>query len=221
MAWDLSRQQARWSLFLSQFDFQLSYKARTTNHADALFRHPDLNEGVESDNKAQTLLPSKLFTESSKTLVEPSKDRHVKATEIISLDILSLIQHSHAGHNLLVNVALNKLLEKGPQAMKRDLGKWTHQDRVTRRNGYTCMPKDDLLQWMIVRTHHDTMATGHLGQAKTLELVQHHYWWPSMTKFVHQYVDGCTICQSTRNLPHRTYLPIQPLETMNVPWCFV
>ena len=44
-ACDLSRRQARWSLFLSRFDFTLSYKARSTNHADPLSRHPDLNGG--------------------------------------------------------------------------------------------------------------------------------------------------------------------------------
>ena len=42
-----------------------------------------------------------------------------------------------------------------------------------------------------------------------------------MTKFVHQYVDGCATCQSTKNLPHRTHPPIQPLETTNAPWCFI
>ena len=88
---DLSRRQARWSLFLSQFDFQLSYKAGTTNHADALSRRPDLSEGVESDNKAQTLLPSKLFSTSSKTLIHSNEDRHVKATEITLSTLLSLI----------------------------------------------------------------------------------------------------------------------------------
>lgn len=74
---------------------------------------------------------------------------------------------------------------------------------------------------MIVKTHHDNMATGHPGRTKTLELVQRYYWWPSMTKFVHQYVDGCATCQSMKNLPHRTHPPIQPLETTNAPWCFI
>ena len=37
--------QACWSLFLSRFDFTLTYKAGSTNHADPLSRHPDLNGG--------------------------------------------------------------------------------------------------------------------------------------------------------------------------------
>ena len=42
-----------------------------------------------------------------------------------------------------------------------------------------------------------------------------------MTKFVHEYVDRYAICQSTKNLMHKTQPPIQPLETTNVPWCFI
>ena len=42
-----------------------------------------------------------------------------------------------------------------------------------------------------------------------------------MTKFVHNYVDGCAVCQSTKNLTHKTRPPIQPLETTNIPWRFI
>ena len=187
---------------MSRFDFTLSYKARSTNHSDALSRHPDLSEGVESDNKSQILLPSRLFNNSSKILVNPSQNIHVKATESVSSDLISLIQHSRSEHDIITDAALTKLLREGPQAMRGDLGKWTHSDRITRQNGYICVPKDDLIRRTIIKTHHDTMAAGHPGKAKTLELVQQHYWWQNMTKFVHKYVDGCATCQSTKNLTH-------------------
>ena len=157
---------------MSRFDFTLSYKAGSTNHADPLSRRPDLSGGVESDNKSQILLLSRLFNSSSQTLVDTIPSVHVKATEIISLDLISLIQHSCTEHELLVNVALNKLLKEGPQAMQGALGEWTHQDRITRRNGYICIPKDDLIRRTIVKTHHNAIALGHPGRAKTLELVQ-------------------------------------------------
>ena len=116
---------------MSRFDFTLSYKAGSTNHADPLSRRPDLSGGVESDNKSQILLLSRLFNSSSQTLVDTIPSVHVKATEIISLDLISLIRHSCAEHELLVNVALNKLLKEGPQAMQGALGEWTHQDGIT------------------------------------------------------------------------------------------
>ena len=122
MACDLLWSQARWSLFLSRFDFTLSYKAGSTNHADPLSRRPDLSEGVESDNKSQILLSSKLFNNPNQTLVDSVPSVHVKATEITSLDLISLIQHLHLEHDLLVDIALNKLLKEGPQAMRGALG---------------------------------------------------------------------------------------------------
>ena len=72
-----------------------------------------------------------------------------------------------------------------------------------------------------MKTHHDAITLGHPRRAKTLELVQQHYWWSSMTKFVHNYVDGCAICQLTKNLIYKMQPPIQPLETTNVPWYFI
>ena len=122
MACDLSQCQAHWSLFLSRFDFTLSYKARSTNYADPLSRHLDLSEGVESDNKSQILLLSRLFNNSSQTLVGSTTNVHVKATEIALSDLISLIRHLHSEHDLLVNIALNKLLKEGPQAMWGALG---------------------------------------------------------------------------------------------------
>ena len=219
--YDLSQLQACWSLFLSRFDFLLSYKARSTNHADSLSRCPDLSEGVESNNKAQTLLPARLFSDSNKTLVELNKEVHVKATKIISSDLISLIQHSYLECNLLIDIALDKLLKEGPQAMRGDLEKWTHKDGITQRNSYICVPKDNLIYWTIVKTHYDAIVVRHPGRAKTLELVQQRYWWSSMTKFIHKYMNRCTVCQSTKNLTYKTWPPIQPLETTNTPWQFI
>ena len=105
-------------------------------------------------------------------LVDTTPSVHVKATKIISSDLISLIRHSCAEHELLVDVALNKLLKEGPQAMRGALGEWTHQDGITRHNGYICVLKDDLIRRTIVKTHHDAIALGHPGRAKTQELVQ-------------------------------------------------
>ncbi|ETW82813.1 hypothetical protein HETIRDRAFT_15191, partial [Heterobasidion irregulare TC 32-1] len=57
----LSQRHACWSLYLSRFNFTLSYNTGSTNHSNALFRHLDLSERMESDNKAQILLLAKLF----------------------------------------------------------------------------------------------------------------------------------------------------------------
>ena len=69
----------------------LSYKFSSTNYVDSLSRHPDLSEKVESNNKAQTLLLSRLFSDSNKILVKSDKDMHVKAIQIVLSNLLFLI----------------------------------------------------------------------------------------------------------------------------------
>src|SRR5713226_4043865 len=43
-------------------------------------------------------------------------------------------------------------------------------------------------------------------------MVKQQYWWPEMCKFVFDYVDGCAICQSTKNLPNQPSVPLSPIS---------
>jgi len=57
MSQKLNRQQARWALYLSQFNFTLKHvPGKSMGKADGLSRRPDWQEGVEKDNKDQTLI---------------------------------------------------------------------------------------------------------------------------------------------------------------------
>src|SRR5712692_3120362 len=63
--------------------------------------------------------------------------------------------------------------------------------------------------------HHNPLPAGHPGQFKMLEMVRQQYWWPRMQKFIFNYVDGCAICQSTKNLPNRPSVPLSPISPDN------
>src|SRR5712692_1981683 len=43
-------------------------------------------------------------------------------------------------------------------------------------------------------------------------MVKQQYWWPKMQKFIFDYVDGCVICQLTKNLPNRPSIPLTPIS---------
>ena len=59
---NLNRQQARWALYLSCFDFHLEHKAGSLMaKADTLSRCADLKKGIESNNKDVTLLKPEFF----------------------------------------------------------------------------------------------------------------------------------------------------------------
>jgi len=53
----LNQRQARWTLCLSQFDFTLKHiPEKSMEKADGLSRRLDWQEGIENDNKDQTLI---------------------------------------------------------------------------------------------------------------------------------------------------------------------
>jgi len=57
MSQKLNRRQARWALYLSQFNFVLKHvPGKSMGKADRLSRRPDGQEGVERDNEDQTLI---------------------------------------------------------------------------------------------------------------------------------------------------------------------
>jgi len=58
----LNRRQARWSLYLSEFDLNLIHIPGTQMvQSDALSRRADLAPDTDDDNDDRTLLPDSLF----------------------------------------------------------------------------------------------------------------------------------------------------------------
>ena len=60
-AQSLNCRQARWSLFLSRFQFTISHRAGSLNRADHLTWRSDHEEGVEFDNSNTTVLHPSVF----------------------------------------------------------------------------------------------------------------------------------------------------------------
>jgi hypothetical protein len=80
-AQNLSRRQARWSLFLTRFNFLIRHRPRKTMlRADPLSRRSDHEKGVNSDNKGQTLLKPEFFA--IKAML-PAHESHVSDSELL------------------------------------------------------------------------------------------------------------------------------------------
>ena len=59
--------------------------------------------------------------------------------------------------------------------------------------------KDEVLRVEIIWLHHDVPIVRHGGKWKTTELVIRNYWWPGIIRDMGKYVEGCNICQRTKN----------------------
>ncbi|KAK6212977.1 hypothetical protein QIS74_03097 [Colletotrichum tabaci] len=77
--------------------------------------------------------------------------------------------------------------------------------------GRLVIPEVPTLQTEILRRHHDDPRSGHMGTAKTLELVTRKFHWENIGKSVQDYVRSCQACQGVRTPRHKPYGQLQPL----------
>jgi hypothetical protein len=206
---DLSPRQARWYAKLLHYNLEFIHQpAAKSARSDALSRNPEWKP-LERDNQGVTLL--KPHWDGSPTIKQISHDpllrSIVKATDYDSEVIQALhILKQHDNGNL-----------------KQALQDWTIHEGLILYQGQVYVPKDLEIKRKILERHHDAPWAGHPGREKTLDLVSRNYWWPSMTQFIHQYVDECLECQRNKILPRkpqhlmgRHEIPDQPWECISV-----
>jgi len=82
----LNRQQARWALFLSRFNFVLKHvPGSRIGKADGLSRRPDWRKGIERDNEDRTLVKAEWL-----------RKARVKKVLIEGVDLLNKVRESKA-----------------------------------------------------------------------------------------------------------------------------
>ena len=84
--------------------------------------------------------------------------------------------------------------------------------------GKIYVPQNEQLHQDIIKMNHDNLAAGHPGQRGTLASVGQEFTWPGISNTVHQYVEGCVTCQSTKNDTYPTMVPLQPTEIPDRPF---
>ena len=203
-AQDLSRRQARWSLWLSRFDFTLTHKPGTTNtRADPLSRMPDHKVLDGEDNQGQIVLRPERFAQIAATLSEEDPlEEQIRKSVQREAEVLS---------------GLESLRKHGPRKLTNGLLEWEVVNDLVYHRGKLYIPNDTALRQAIVRQCHDTVTAGHPGKHGTLELVSRYYWWPSMSAFVAKYVEGCDRCQRYKPAAHPP-APLQPHDVPEGPW---
>jgi len=188
----LNQRQIRWSLFLSKFDFRISYRPGAKGgKPDALSRRPDYK--TEHQLTFGSIVKPDSFccalNENVKNLIDAqNKDKYCR-------DVLSKIRN----HSKEVKSSLFNLVD----------GVLHFQKRII-------VPSS--IKARILKSFHDGPTSGHQGVDRTLEKLKRYYWWPNMSKDVHNYVLSCKICGRSKIRRHKPYGKIQPLPIPTKPW---
>ena len=198
----LTRRQARWSLFLGEFWFQIEYRKGSENTiADALSRRPDLQLTEEEKvGKAPPLLSKEHFV-------------HLNKLTAVVLSLLEQIKEGYTTDQFIQGS--EGLLKKDADTLKDE--NWDVIDGIWLYDEMIYVP-DGLSRLAVLRRCHDEAHAGHFGFRKTLELIRREFYWPLMTGYVQHYVDSCEVCNRAKNTTHKPYGLLQPVAITCRPW---
>jgi transposase InsO family protein len=207
---NLNRRQARWSEFLSRFDFKIQYRpGKAGGKPDALTRRSeDLPKGGDERLRNMEQLVIKPFNLSSLLL-------YADNLPVPDLENLWTTAYEEDPFPNAVLESLNQHARSHPKVSLADCSR--RGDRLLFRDRLW-VPNYDPLRLEILRTHHDIPAAGHPGRSKTLELISRSYFWPELRKDVDRYVANCHTCQRSRTGRHAPFGILRPLPIPTRPW---
>ena len=205
---ELNRRQARWSEFLSEFQFKIQYRPgkqgtkpdsltcragdlpdskdeRTQHQHQVVLKPANLGEDVlkASRLRACVILAEAAFPdeEASDSSASPITDLNY-AQDDLATAIIETLQEG--GRN-----APSQYREK-LRTLGVSLADCTFNDSQLRYKGKLWVPQIDDLILTIIKEHHDAPSAGHPGRHKTYELLQRSYYWPHMQDSIRRFTNS-------------------------------
>ena len=196
---DLSRRQARWSEFLSQYDFDIQYvKGEDNTVADGMSRYPD---------DIPDVLAAVMGLSRSREQPGVSGMEVVAATFSIALDpeVLQGIKEGYKVDEYCIKLRSNIQSIEGAR-LDTDSGLLYLGQRLV-------IPRDPKLRESLYRLAHDSL--GHFGFDKSYAALRESYYWPNMrADLENAYISSCAECQRNKS---STSKPVGPLHPLPIP----
>ncbi|KAL3216805.1 hypothetical protein MRX96_032784 [Rhipicephalus microplus] len=160
---------ARWTLDLAEYTFDVKHKpGRQNSAAYALSRQSESAEAFDQGVSTRDLHCYAVV------VGKHSRLREFQERDIDCKRFLEEAKHKSSDYEIENDILVKKSLEGG---------------RVRRR---VFIPA--ALRGSVMIVFHDN--NGHLGVEKTRDMIQRKYWWPSMRKYIREYVNSCHTCQT-------------------------
>ena len=210
----LTRRQARWSEYLSQFNLVIRFRpGKLGTKPDSLTRRWDVYpKGGNSDYA--TVNPSNLRPMFTQEQIAVS----LRATQLLEpvLRATVIMDQEQLNADILAALPVDPLFiahQKEPQPG------WTvTPDGFFRHDNLIYIPDANDLRLRVLRYKHDHILSGHPGQNKTVDLIRRDYTWPGLREFVKSYVKSCTTCMRAKPQRHKPYGLLKQLPIPERPW---
>ena len=206
----LNRRQARWSEFLSCFNFKITFQPGYANgKADALTRRPG-DRPQEGDDREQIM---------QQIVLKPHNVNLLASFMPLDPDsyLCQLFQQGYKVDTFPDKV-LKMLENRVRHSREISLASCKREGQWLTFNGRIYVPLYEELRLHLLQQHHNSPAAGHPGRAKTYQLLGRKYFWPHMHEDVARYVKNCHICQRSRTPRHAPYGTLKSLSIPQQPW---
>jgi hypothetical protein len=217
----LTRRQARWSEYLSPFNFTLRFRpGKLGAKPDALTRRRDVypKEGdsgyanANPHNYKSVFTPEQLSSSLRATYLSTPVLRAATIMDVNQLhkDIREAISEDQYASNIIKSLTsdINSSYHT----------RWSYSDNLLRHDDRIWIPDSRDLRLRILKDKHDHILAGHFGLNKTLSLVRRQYTWPNLRSFVQDYCKTCTNCHRAKAPRHRPYGLLKQLPIPEKPW---
>ena len=191
---NLSRWQARWWLFLQEYNIQWGVeRGINMGPADALSWKDEIE--TSDDNREITLLRGRdqYFHIHTIDATLAKKISSSSTKDPIITKALAAMNHNSGKPWILRTMAAN----------------WKFIDNSLYFKHHLYVPES--ARHDLVRSLHESPARGHEGFFRTLYRLQRNYWWLGMSTFLRKYISGCADCQATKVNTHPTVPRLSPL----------
>ncbi|MBW0500563.1 hypothetical protein O181_040278 [Austropuccinia psidii MF-1] len=190
----LTCNQALWAEFLSEFHFSITYRpGRLATSPDALSHWDNMypERGVD------------FLSKNSQNFNQVSKKNEIKESRFFSINV-------EVFSDLVDQPQKEVWQDKDYKEILKQLA------RGESVSDYSLEPQVKLLLFKD-RCHHSLLA-GHYGQEKTLKLIKEDFHFTGMNQIIKDYVSSCQHCSRNKNINHKKFVLLKPLQITSGSW---
>ncbi len=201
-----NQRQHRWHLFFQEYNFKLVYRqGRKNGKPDSLSRRPDYLDSDQTEVNSECILDAKNI------------DTKPCFIGIVN-NIINKINKEIKNDDFAFKVKLYLDSGNHPNLRKpyQKMYKFKIMNNLLFYNNLLYIPEK--VRLFILTKCHENPSSGHVGIAKTEELITRNYWWPQLHKDVVEFVKTCETCIRNKVTRHKKYDFLHPLETPKQPW---